>query len=71
MRLFVRLGKIAGMVSHRLNGAALIGLALLSLSSYQPPVGKGDLLRGVDILSDALWAGCKSQAIKRISVLVR
>ena len=71
MRLFVRLGKSCGTVSHRLNGAVLIGLALVSLSLYHPPVKRGDKLGGFDILSDALWAGCKSQAIKRISVLVR
>lgn len=71
MRLFAGIHKAVGTFSHRLNGAVLIGLALLSLSAYSPPVKKGDMLMGVDILSDALWAGCKSQAIKRLVALAR
>ncbi len=55
-------------LAHRANGAVLIGLVLLSVASYRAPAVKANSLRGVDLLSDALWAGCKAQALKRITL---
>jgi hypothetical protein len=61
-------------IAHRINGAVLIGLALLSLAAYHPPVGKGDSLlslKGSDFLADVVWDGCKAQAVKKLAILSR
>lgn len=59
--------------AHRVNGAVVVGLVILALATASPVkhTGKGNPLRDLDFISDALWAGCKAQAAKRIAAALR
>ena len=56
----------AAKASNRVTAAALIGLAVLSLARTEPP-----RMARLDFISDALWSGCKAQAVNRITSLIR
>lgn len=52
----------------RLNGAVIIGLVLLYFTYQDRPKTLEDLIgfRPPDFISEALWSGCKMQAVRRL-----
>ncbi len=53
-------------ICHRINGAAVIGLALVALAAQPAPKTAELSLAKIDFISDVVWEGCRASAIKRI-----
>lgn len=62
-----KLNKAAFGLTHRLNAFIIFGLLLMQIFCREHPRSIEDLLRPrvPDFITDALWSGCKAQAVER------